>query len=167
MVSTVTIDDFFLGPQVIDLSAGGVLVLDVDGTVADISHRRKHVEARPKDWKMFHANMHLDMPVATVVRVAQMITSSPGWRTVVCTGRHRGHEELTVTWLEQHSISFEEIYMRDEGDRRQDDVVKRELLGFMRKDGCYPTLVFEDRDRVVRMWRSHGIPCVQVAEGNF
>jgi hypothetical protein len=27
--------------------------------------------------------------------------------------------------------------------------------------------VFDDRDKVVKMWRKNGIPCFQVAEGNF
>jgi hypothetical protein len=27
--------------------------------------------------------------------------------------------------------------------------------------------VFEDRDRMVKMWRAAGVPCFQVAEGEF
>jgi len=27
--------------------------------------------------------------------------------------------------------------------------------------------VFDDRDKVVKMWRDNGISCLQVAEGNF
>ena len=30
-----------------------------------------------------------------------------------------------------------------------------------------PTLVFDDRDRVVAVWRKHGIRCCQVAPGDF
>jgi len=28
-------------------------------------------------------------------------------------------------------------------------------------------MVFDDRDKVVNMWRENGIPCLQVAPGNF
>jgi len=28
-------------------------------------------------------------------------------------------------------------------------------------------MVFDDRDQVVEMWRANGIPCFQVAPGNF
>ena len=27
--------------------------------------------------------------------------------------------------------------------------------------------VFEDRDRMVKMWRAAGVPCFQVADGEF
>jgi len=33
--------------------------------------------------------------------------------------------------------------------------------------GYTPSVVFDDRDRVVKMWRENGIRCFQVAEGNF
>jgi hypothetical protein len=57
--------------------------------------------------------------------------------------------------------------MRDDNDRRADDIVKRELLGRMRADRFNPQLAIDDRRRVVDMWRSEGLVCAQVAEGNF
>jgi hypothetical protein len=41
------------------------------------------------------------------------------------------------------------------------------MLDKIRLDGYNPTLVFDDRSRVVEMWRKNGIKCFQVAEGNF
>ena len=29
------------------------------------------------------------------------------------------------------------------------------------------TAVFDDRDKVVQMWRENGVPCFQVAKGDF
>ena len=57
--------------------------------------------------------------------------------------------------------------MRAEGDYRADDVVKGELLDRILADGYHPELVFDDRTRVVNMWRARGIMCAQVAEGDF
>jgi len=45
--------------------------------------------------------------------------------------------------------------------------VKREMLDRIRADGYNPIMAFEDRSRVVKMWREAGIPCAQVAEGDF
>ena len=63
------------------------------------------------------------------------------------------------------------LYLRHEGDHRSDDIVKEELfrgshIG-VKKD--YKILaVFDDRDRVVKMWREKmGFPVFQVAPGNF
>jgi hypothetical protein len=39
-----------------------------------------------------------------------------------------------------------------------------ELIQFL---GFEPTLSFDDRDRVVKMWREEGIRCFQVDYGDF
>jgi hypothetical protein len=57
--------------------------------------------------------------------------------------------------------------MRKNNDHREDSIVKQEMLDKIRLDGYNPTLVFDDRARVVEMWRKNGIKCFQVAEGNF
>lgn len=57
--------------------------------------------------------------------------------------------------------------MRRAGDHRGDDIIKLELLTQIKADGFDPIMAFEDRSRVVRAWRSAGIPCAQVAEGDF
>jgi len=57
--------------------------------------------------------------------------------------------------------------MRADSDRRSDDIVKRELLARIRGDGFDPQLAIDDRKRVVDMWRSEGLICAQVAEGEF
>ena len=49
-----------------------------------------------------------------------------------------------------------------------DDVVKEEwLLSLPEEIKSNISIVFEDRKRVVDMWRNHGIQCCQVSEGDF
>ena len=57
--------------------------------------------------------------------------------------------------------------MRKAGDYRPDAKVKEELLTQVKADGYEPILAFEDRERVVDMWRRNGIQCCQVAPGDF
>ena len=57
--------------------------------------------------------------------------------------------------------------MRGDNDRRADDIVERERLARMRADRFNPELAIDDRRRVVDMWRSEGLVCAQVAEGDF
>jgi hypothetical protein len=45
--------------------------------------------------------------------------------------------------------------------------VKAELLDQILHDGFSPSMVFDDRDQVVAMRRQRGVPCAQVAPGNF
>ena len=57
--------------------------------------------------------------------------------------------------------------MRLEGKFIQDDVLKRSWLRSIETPVHKPNLVFEDRKRVVDMWRAEGVQCCQVAAGDF
>ena len=76
-------------------------------------------------------------------------------------------QSVTLKWLADHEIPFDDIYMRAEKDYRSDDIIKSELLDQILNDGYEPVMVFDDRDQVVKMWRERGLICAQVAEGNF
>jgi len=57
--------------------------------------------------------------------------------------------------------------MRSVGDHTDDGVLKPSWLS----DGTIPRervhLAIDDRNRVVKAWRDAGIPCLQIAEGDF
>ena len=57
--------------------------------------------------------------------------------------------------------------MRQNSDRRPDDVIKAEIYETCIEPYYNVLYVFDDRDRVVKMWREKGLTCLQVAEGNF
>jgi hypothetical protein len=66
--------------------------------------------------------------------------------------------------------------MRAEGDHREDNIVKSELLDKLLKYEGFPNEfppsvkisgVFEDRQQVVDMYRARGLRVFQVAKGNF
>ena len=90
---------------------------------------------------------------------------------VFVSGRPEHTRKDTVAWLRKHNFWFAipdpKLYMRRDREYRPTLKVKRELLDRLRGDGYVPQLVFDDRDQVVNMWRDAGIPCVQVAPGDF
>jgi hypothetical protein len=56
--------------------------------------------------------------------------------------------------------------MRKEGDYRSDDIIKKELLDEIVADfGKVPNIVFDDRPRVVKMWRENGVFVADVYQG--
>ena len=74
----------------------------------------------------------------------------------------------TEAWLRRHGIAgWVELHMRPVGDYRRDDLVKRELYEALIANHYRVELVLDDRTRVVKMWRSLGLTCLQVAEGDF
>jgi hypothetical protein len=140
-------------------------IVDIDGTVADLSHRRHHVESSPKNWPAFHAGASNDAPIGHMHEIVlQLEKVRP---IVYVSGRHEALRSVTEYWLLLHGIWYGSMYMRADGDFRDDSVVKKELLDRLRTDGWEPAVAFDDRDRVVKMWRENGVPCFQVAPGDF
>ena len=159
--------DVHTGPISIYIGAEpGVVFVDVDGTVADLTHRRVFVATKPKNWPAFEKTIHLDTPIQHIIDAVQRLWEA-GWKVVICTGRGAQNKDKTVAWLEKHGVRFHAIYTRAAKDYRADNIIKAELLAQARADGFDPDVVFDDRDQVVDMWRANGIPCVQVAYGDF
>jgi hypothetical protein len=62
-------------------------------------------------------------------------------------------------------VNDHDLLLRKDNDRRADGVVKREMLAAIDKSRIL--FVVEDRSRVVEMWRSEGLVCLQCAPGEF
>lgn len=145
----------------------GVYVFDIDGTIADNSHRTHHLLKQPKDWDAYHAEVMGDNVHHHIANLAWDLHLA-GKPLVFCTGRHDGQRQQTIDWFCKTGLPMpHRLYMRKEGDHRPDHIVKRELLDQIKADGFEPIMVFDDRNSVVKMWREAGVPCAQVAEGDF
>jgi phosphoglycolate phosphatase-like HAD superfamily hydrolase len=142
-------------------------VFDIDGTLADCSHRLYHIQKEPKDWAAFFAGCLDDAPIAHMINLLRAVKDSGGVVVVYVSGRSDECRDDTQRWLLNHAAVVGPLYMRKAGDHRDDDIVKIELLAQLRDDGFEPVMVFEDRARVVKAWRAAGIPCCQVADGDF
>ena len=140
-----------------------VLYCDIDGTVADIQHRR-HLSG--KDWDAFFDAAPDDLPIPHIIRTVQQFKSL-GWAVIFITGRSDRIRGPTKDWLAKHKVTFDGLYMRSKDDRRTDDIVKDGLFRQAVFDGWEPDLVLEDRQRVVDMWRAYKVPTIQVAPGDF
>lgn len=75
--------------------------------------------------------------------------------------------EDTCKWLNQHTNFPYQLFMRTEKDYRADEIIKEELFNTHIKDKYYCIAIFDDRDRVIKKWRSMGLLANQVYEGNF
>lgn len=141
-------------------------IFDLDGTIADLSHRLPHIQKEPKDWPAFFAAAGGDKPIEHICELARILRDHDNW-VVFVSGRSDECRAITEEWLADQCLSGLPLYMRRAGDHRSDHVVKAELLDEVIAAGFEPQMVFEDRASVVAMWRSRGIPCAQVAEGDF
>ena len=62
---------------------------------------------------------------------------------------------------------FRSILMRKQGDFRPDEEVKLEIYYNEIEPRYNVIAVFDDRDKVVKMWRENGLMCCQVYYGDF
>ena len=145
-----------------------LVVFDIDGTLANIEHRLDYVRSKPKNWKAFDAGI-LNDKVNPHVAAAFFALRDAGHEIVFASGRNERSRDATVAWLDANGFwtpKWSYLYMRKADDFRGDDIVKQEILADIVRDfGHKPDMVFDDRPRVIRMWRDNGIFVFNVYQG--
>ena len=172
------------------------IVFDLDGTLADNTHRTHFIEGETKDWDGFFEACDKDTPIFPAIYVLTTLLTGSGYRgeshrLEIWSGRGEGMNESvknkTISWIlkflpartilitrkkEEFFTKYENtlsvtLRMRSHGDFTPDHELKKQWLHEARMQNAAPELVFDDRQRVVDMWRDEGIPCFQVAPGEF
>ena len=149
------------------------VIFDLDGTLADIETRRviSIKENGKMDWDIFFdpKNISLDTPNRPVITMAKLLKES-GHRIVILSGRSKVTKDATREWLKQFDVPFDILKMRPDNKEFKfmpDDQLKKLWLDQLFPNTDDVLCVFDDRDKVVKMWRENGLSCLQVAEGNF
>jgi predicted kinase len=136
------------------------VIFDIDGTLADCTHRLHHVTGRKKNYDAFFAGIPQDPPIPEIIQLANDMEFC-GYAVVCCSGRGEEYRDTTEAWLQLNGVPYEKLYMRPAGDYRPDHVIKQELLDKIKAEGFQPWLVIDDRQSVVDMWRANGLVCLQ------
>lgn len=149
------------------------VIFDLDGTLALIDDRRAKslLKNGKMDWDTFFDpdNIKLDKPNMPVIHMARVLKNA-GHQIVIFSGRSAATQDATETWLDQFRVPFDVLKMRPAtGNMKwtKDDVLKKMWLDDLIADGTDIVCSFDDRDKVVQMWRDNGITCFQVAPGDF
>lgn len=154
------------------------VICDVDGTLADCSHRlpyiypaqhpaigRAHVlqprgeKAPEKDWKAFFAECQNDTPILPILHLMQILAKS--YYVIVVSGRPFDLCGIhTEDWLMKYGLTPLHLFMRNQHDKRKDTEVKQEILDLLPKKRI--AYVVEDRPSVIRMWNANGLTTLAV-----
>ncbi len=143
------------------------VLFDVDGTLADVSHRRHFVTGEEKNWTLFNAKMSEDALNKPVVNLYHTLWDSQKYDIIIVTGRSEEFRAVTEQWLVWNHTPFNRLIMRKAKDSRQDSVVKQEILNALKAENKDIVFAVDDRQQVVDMWRRNGITCLQCDEGQF
>ena len=142
-----------------------IIAFDLDGTLANIEHRLHFIKGDNHDWPNFFRACVDDTPIYPVALLALELESC-GHAVDIWSGRSDEVRPQTVEWLHRYGIKYRTLRMRKAGNYLPDHVIKASWLADIPEEE-WPDIVFDDRQRVVDMWRKHGIVCCQVAPGNF
>lgn len=145
----------------------GIILCDIDGTLADIRLRKYCVDGEHKDWKAFFEGIHTDAFRQEVWEDVKEVINDTGYDLFLVSGRNEKYRKETETWFGTHNAEVlqyaKAMFMRREDDRRPDTDVKQNFLDMIGKE--HVRMVFDDRPSVIRMWESNGISVVDCGDG--
>jgi hypothetical protein len=147
-------------------------IFDLDGTLALCDHRRPILDNvdNPDRWRDFFAACTDDAPNVPVIDTLHALLEA-GAEVWIWSGRSAEVMEQTKAWLQDHLGEAAEdvpLCMRLEWDFTPNEELKASwLAGMSSYDRRRLVAVFDDQDKVVGMWRANGVPCFQIAPGDF
>lgn len=134
------------------------IIVDLDGTIFDCTGVRS-----PYD----ETKYHLDRPKMQVIERVRDHAYELGHKVIFVSGRHEDGREVSEQMLNKHvKVPIEGFFMRYERGT-EDSVIKAELFNRHIRGKYNIVAVYDDRDRVVEMWRRLGLLVLQVEKGDF
>jgi predicted kinase len=143
-----------------DVSKPSCIIVDIDGTIALLGDRNIY------DASNCNEVDKVNRPVVDIIKGYRYQALVP--YLFFISGREEKYRAATQSFIRDKcgTIDFS-LYMRGNGDYRNDAIIKKELYEKWIKDKYNVDFVLDDRDRVVDMWREQGLVCLQVAPGDF
>lgn len=145
-----------------------VVLCDLDGTMCNLDHRLHFAKGETKDWGKFFAGISQDRlreDVRTqLFNLVQKTGQEAGVRTkiIFVSARPEDYREETFSWLKKHyGGPIDGLIMRESNDKRDDTEVKSDMHKKYLKN-LNILAVFDDRPRVIRMWRELGLNVIDV-----
>ncbi len=142
-------------------------MIDIDGTLANIDHRKCFIEQRPKNFKDFLDPLNISKDKVNLWCSAIIEKFYGDYKIVLCSGRTEDCRGETEKWLWVNGIVYDHLFMRASLDYRKDFEVKKEIFENKIRDVFQVLFVVDDRQQVVDMWRKLGLVCLQCDYGDF
>lgn len=133
-------------------------------------HKKTGKKWKP-DWRSFYESCSEDLPNKPIIKIMKCMYGMDYYDNDedvhIWSGRCESVRGKTELWLMKQYIYYNELKMRPVGDSTPDNELKEKWLDEALARGKKVEMVFDDRQKVVDMWRRRGITCLQVEEGDF
>lgn len=134
------------------------MLVDLDGTLVDVSRIRHHVERPNPDYDSFHRDSVNCPPNKEVVRMLKYFRRL-GVSVIIVSARSENYRSLTNMWLAINGIQCEDLLMRGMRDGRPDVEVKTTMYKLL-SSRFLVIAAIDDRRDLVSNWKFLGIPFV-------
>lgn len=146
-----------------------IYIFDIDGTLADNSHRKIFLKGPNPNWKNFELACVNDMPVWSVIQtLRQLRKTSEIW---IWSGRGECIRNQTLDWLMNNQVidcrNYRFFYrnenrfrLRADGDYRTNYQIKDSWIADLHESEKRRIVAaFDDQVLVAQVYRKHGIEC--------
>ena len=146
-----------------------LVVFDLDGTIADVRHRMHHIKPNPshdpvtgkrvpRRYDLFHAACGQDGVIHPVAQIYEDFVRNPDVTVIVLSGRDHSEYDKTVYWFQTRGLLLPDELILKQGDQMVPDTEQKARIAdeLEAKYGRKISMVFDDRDRVVKMWKERG-----------
>ena len=146
-----------------------IILCEIDGTLATIGDRAKILEKdklTEKEYDEFNAQSESSSCIEDIANIIRNLKDAET-KIYLITAREKKWKKITQSWLKLNEIPYDNLLMRNDGDKNSDADVKLKIV----KEYVNPKrvwFVLEDRDDVVQMYREElGLTCLQVNKGDY
>lgn len=144
-------------------------IIDIDGTLAHVSHIGHHIKKIPgknwKDFREFHARSpHVPAKQQALDYILE--TVEMGMVPVILTARREMWIDATVQFLDRVMPVEYELFMRPDDHDGNDVEFKRHILGYLKRHYDIRGAI-EDSPQVAKMFESQGIPVELVPDSRW
>ena len=138
-----------------------IILCDIDGTVADNSHRQHFLEGK-KDWDGFFDALDLDEPIYEIINKMND-EHNQGREIIFLTGRPERYRHPTENWLKQYFNFPLRVVMRPNDNKKNKLLTKKEMFeqNFNIDEIFY---VIDNDEDLLNMWTDMQLKVVGVTD---
>jgi hypothetical protein len=148
-----------------ELAPTRTVLVDVDGVLADGSHRQHLLNGEKKRWQDFFRAISDDQPLLATVTLVDLISDDT--LITLLTARPESIHDDTVAWLREYEIRWDLLIMRGHRDHGPSTEMKRLAVEELRYAGFDPVLAIDDDQRNITMYEEENIPALYLHSGYY
>lgn len=131
---------------------------DLDGSLVDNTHFLHDWAVRKRtDYDEFHRLTRVCKPKMEILAELHKAWDA-GYDIYLVTARGEKYRELTLSWLDEHGVTFHGLWMRPHENDEPDHVVKFEIIDDLTRRGVDFIHAFEDNPKMIALFEERGIP---------